>query len=343
MKRNPHSLFMSALLFVVVLLCGCVTNYQLDPPKNKPYGYVEIVLEDKTRVPAADPHITLFISETVNKTQKNYGPVGPGSLYKYTKMRRIPLEVGLHRLNLKITTFRSSDKKIIPIDVDVVADKITLVTVFTELESRGFSYPVESRNYSIICKLIGLTEFPKHIWTWDPNKLTPTTVDIEFPLNDAFSGKGIYEIEFNYTSGAKALQIEWTALTADGIELVRDTHLGETGNRQWNNSYKLKVDRLVDGAKYGIKARIKGNGGQDSYGMVTVRKITNMLSQQNMEFINKAQEISESIMKGTSVQESVISDKNGNPMFKFVDKNGDGKAEEKYIYDVNQKKWEPVN
>lgn len=112
----------------------------------------------------------------------------------------------------------------------------------------------------------------KPVWSWKPAQVKGTWTEVEIPLAGAFDGDGNYEIEFRYTDGVCALEIEGVALVQDGVEVVRDTHPGWTGHEQRQNVYRIKLNGQAFGAKYTLKARIKGAGGTDSNGIVAVRK-----------------------------------------------------------------------
>ena len=121
-------------------------------------------------------------------------------------------------------------------------------------------------------KIKQLEALGKIVWKWTPNQVKTTWTEIDIPLAGAFDGEGTYEIEFRYAAGGAALEIDWLALLQDGIEVARDTHAGWTGNDHRQNIYKIRLAGVAFGAKYSLKARIKGAGSNDSNGIVAVRK-----------------------------------------------------------------------
>jgi hypothetical protein len=112
----------------------------------------------------------------------------------------------------------------------------------------------------------------KIVWSWKPADIDTGWTELEFPLADAFDGEGVYEIEFLYVGGENSLDIEWVALMADGVEVVRDPHPGGAGRGRQDTVYRFRLVSPTAGAPYGIKARVKGSGGTDSQGKVAVRK-----------------------------------------------------------------------
>ena len=80
-------------------------------------------------------------------------------------------------------------------------------------------------------------------------------------------------VTFLFTGGEFRLDI-------DGIEVVRndtvhvdqDIHHGFTGGSAKNNTYKITVNNYETGASFKIKAQIYGDEGDDSNGVVLIKK-----------------------------------------------------------------------
>jgi hypothetical protein len=66
------------------------------------------------------------------------------------------------------------------------------------------------------------------------------------------------------------------------------------------------------------------------------------LSPQERQSMSQYEKVVGMIQSSMPVGESVVSDKAGNPVFKFVDSNGDGKIDQRFKYDSGQKQWIPV-
>ena len=84
---------------------------------------------------------------------------------------------------------------------------------------------------------------------------------------------GYYEFEYRYVAGKNALSIEWLALLVDGVEIMRDAHIGGAGHRHDNNTYSFVIHSVAPGTKYSIRTRIKGSNGTDSTGGIIMRKV----------------------------------------------------------------------
>jgi len=96
---------------------------------------------------------------------------------------------------------------------------------------------------------------------------------VSFDATGHINKNGLYTVTFLYTGGTFRLDI-------DGIEVVRndadpvdkDIHHGFTGGSSKNNTYKVKVKNYQTGASFKIKALIYGDEGDDSNGVVLIRK-----------------------------------------------------------------------
>ena len=80
--------------------------------------------------------------------------------------------------------------------------------------------------------------------------------------------RGRLTVVLLYQRGQHALDIQSVALFEDGREISRDDHKGRTGAAHVENTYHLRVPAPKPGATYTLRARIRSNGGTDSYGVV---------------------------------------------------------------------------
>jgi hexosaminidase len=91
-------------------------------------------------------------------------------------------------------------------------------------------------------------------------------------ISAGFAGDGSYQIKFQYTSGGHRLDIEGIEVLVDGKVIAADNHYGYTGSKTLENVWKVKVSGLKSGAKVTLRAKVKGDGGDDSNGDITVTK-----------------------------------------------------------------------
>jgi phage baseplate assembly protein gpV len=105
----------------------------------------------------------------------------------------------------------------------------------------------------------------------NPTKLPPQAGKSPM-MSPRASGTRDYEITFTYQSGGQRLEIEWGALTVNGNEIMRDTHLAWAGDPVKDNTFKLNPGAMVFNGKYEIRAKVKTAGGNNSNGIITLRK-----------------------------------------------------------------------
>ncbi|MFC4992326.1 beta-N-acetylhexosaminidase [Rubritalea tangerina] len=117
-------------------------------------------------------------------------------------------------------------------------------------------------------------KFGTKIGEWKSGKVgNKKTMEVVFDATGHINQNGTYLITFIYTGGRERLDI-------DGIEVVRndtdhvgkDIHHGFTGGSSKNNTYKIKVNNYETGASFKIKAQIYGDQGNDSNGVVLIKR-----------------------------------------------------------------------
>jgi len=110
----------------------------------------------------------------------------------------------------------------------------------------------------------------KKIYSWKSGQIAPI---ITIPITKFIKTPGTYEVLFQYKSGEHRLDIDWVELLEDDKVIARDQHLGITGHRDKNNTYHLAAPCVNDGSCYTLKASIHSDGGQDSNGDITLKKL----------------------------------------------------------------------
>ena len=109
--------------------------------------------------------------------------------------------------------------------------------------------------------------------TWKPNEITTAGKEITLDAAKVIKDEGTYEVTFTYTAGGQRLEIDWVAVTVNGNEIMRDTHIGWAGDPRKDTTYKLDVGGIVFNGKYEIKAKVRTDGGNDSNGFITMKKV----------------------------------------------------------------------
>ena len=145
--------------------------------------------------------------------------------------------------------------------------------------------PKSKRNYrSFVERLqVDLSKLDIHAHPVDPSAGLPTAywksgqVSSDYQLkkwdiSSGISGPGNYTIRFQYTGGAFRLDIDGIEILADGQIIGEDKHYGRTGSQDVDNIWKVKLNAVPSGAKIEIRAKVRGDGGGDTYGDILVSK-----------------------------------------------------------------------
>jgi len=111
---------------------------------------------------------------------------------------------------------------------------------------------------------------PTIIGRWSP-KTTPMNFTIvSFNITKYISSAGNINIVFKYEKGKEGVEINGCELMENNIVVASDTHKGFTGARNKKNRYKLKLKKYSPKATYTLKTTIKGSGGTDSNGFISI-------------------------------------------------------------------------
>lgn len=143
---------------------------------------------------------------------------------------------------------------------------------------RAATFTADGKRQSLLFQHIDQSnKFAKHgqiIGKWQSGKIGNKKPKVViFDATGKINANGIYTVTFQYTKGRERLDI-------DGIEVVRndtepvdkDMHHGFTGGQAKNNTYRINVKNYETGASFKIKAHIYGDEGDDSNGVVLIRK-----------------------------------------------------------------------
>jgi hexosaminidase len=106
---------------------------------------------------------------------------------------------------------------------------------------------------------------------WNPTLTPADWKNVTFKTGGQIKTAGTYEVVFLYNKGKFALDISEVALLEDGQQVAIDKHTAFSGTKLDGIVYKLKLPKYKAGSKYTLRARIRGNGGTDSYGEVKIR------------------------------------------------------------------------
>ena len=92
-----------------------------------------------------------------------------------------------------------------------------------------------------------------------------------FSTNGKIKSAGDIEVAFIYSKGQHALEISEVELLENGKVVATDKHAGFSGGKLKQIVYTLKLKKHKKGAKYTLRANVKGAGGTDSHGEIKAR------------------------------------------------------------------------
>ncbi|KAH0788701.1 family 20 glycosylhydrolase [Histomonas meleagridis] len=94
----------------------------------------------------------------------------------------------------------------------------------------------------------------------------------EWEITSYYNGPGDYEIKFQYTHGRHRLDIRSVQIVNYNEIISQDNHDGYTGKADVQNTYHVQIFPIPH-QPICLKCVVRSNGGVDSNGYVTVRKL----------------------------------------------------------------------
>lgn len=104
---------------------------------------------------------------------------------------------------------------------------------------------------------------------WTPTQIRPEPAPVVWDVTPQIKNAGQYRITWNYDSGSHGISIDSVVLLEDGREVARDAHDGFAGASPRQPVYVIELAALKAGARYSLRALVKGEGGTDSQGWVS--------------------------------------------------------------------------
>ncbi|GAB3655747.1 hypothetical protein GCM10028791_27140 [Echinicola sediminis] len=152
-----------------------------------------------------------------------------------------------------------------PVEVDRLSDFMAITVVNKHQFSLPLYFPEKYDQFKAYGQLLG---------EWKPAAIKGGDYSyLEMDGSGKIDGNGTYEITFLYTDGKYKLEIAGVQVLKNGNKLVEDIHDGQTGSSSSNNSYKININEYETGAGFTVKAEVRGDLGNDSYGVVFIRKL----------------------------------------------------------------------
>ncbi|WP_158285103.1 beta-N-acetylhexosaminidase [Arenibacter aquaticus] len=151
-----------------------------------------------------------------------------------------------------------------PVRVEKLSDFKAITVVNRQQFSLPLYFPEKYEQFKKFGTLLG---------EWKPALIKGVNFgELELNSTGKINGNGTYEVTFIYTDGAHKLEIEGVSVYKNRQLITEDRHKGETGPTSIDNTYNIKIDGYETGAEFIIKAKVRGDIGNDSYGVVFIKK-----------------------------------------------------------------------
>jgi hypothetical protein len=113
---------------------------------------------------------------------------------------------------------------------------------------------------------------PVKVAEWTSQDLAADWTLKTWDVSQGITTAGDYSFEFQYTRGAHRLDFRKVTLLNGEAVIAQDEHPGHSGQDNAHNLYRFTIARYDLTAKYRLRAEIKGDGGTDSAGDISVCK-----------------------------------------------------------------------
>lgn len=113
---------------------------------------------------------------------------------------------------------------------------------------------------------------PEGAANWHPELLGKGDGLVDFDVSAELNAPGIWRAVFRFVKGAHAVEVSGVELWINDALVARDAHAGRAGSAHRDNTWRLVVPAVPPGAKVVLRARLKGDGGNDSHGAIVLVK-----------------------------------------------------------------------
>jgi hexosaminidase len=151
-----------------------------------------------------------------------------------------------------------------PFNVKSINDFKAIIVLNRSQYSLPLFVPDETEKFKKYGTLVG---------KWNAETITGKTFSpLTLDLTGKIDASGSYKITFLYTYGSTKLEIKSVELYKNGQKVAEDVHDGAAGGEHTGNVYHFKVPQFETGAKYEIKAMVRGDIDNNSSGVVMIKK-----------------------------------------------------------------------
>lgn len=111
---------------------------------------------------------------------------------------------------------------------------------------------------------------PVKVAAWMPSDLADDWTTKTWDITAGFKKAGPHGVEFQYTRGTHRLDFRKVTLLQGDTVVATDNTPGHSGIENVHNQYRFTLSRHDPAAKLFLRAEIKGDGGKDSHGDISV-------------------------------------------------------------------------
>jgi hexosaminidase len=152
------------------------------------------------------------------------------------------------------------------------------IKVATPADFRAISVAADGKCTSLVFETAqNKNRFPQFgtpVGEWKSGKVgNRQPIPVDFEATGLINANGTYQVTFVYTGGVQRLDIDKVEIIRNQTLVATDAHHGFTGGQAKDNAYTVKIDAYETGAAFKVRAYIYGDEGNDSNGVVLIRKM----------------------------------------------------------------------
>lgn len=152
-------------------------------------------------------------------------------------------------------------------EAPVMIDRLTDFQAITVVNRKQYSLPLYFPE-----KYEEFKKYGQFVGEWKPSNIKGKEFgELELNATGKIDKNGEYELTFLFTEGNYRLDIQSVEVFKNGNKITEDIHDGFTGGENKNNVYKFTIDEYETGAAFTIKAKVRGDLGNDSNGVVFIK------------------------------------------------------------------------
>ncbi len=150
----------------------------------------------------------------------------------------------------------------------VIVEKLNQFQAITVVNRHQYSLPLYFPE-----KYDKFKKYGTLVAEWNPNSIQGKEFGVfEINVTGKVIQNGAYELAFWFTGGTHRLEIEKIEVFKNGMKITEDEHPAFTGGKAKNNIYSFEIDDYETGAAFIIKAKVRGDLGNNSNGAVFIKR-----------------------------------------------------------------------